>query len=733
MAQIAILRYSAMCSAIGRRMLTRRSKQIPVVRQLTPTDCGAAALAMVLRYHGKSVTLAEVRQSLGVGRNGSTAASLLDGGRLYGLRGRGVQADITDLYTLPPGTILHWEFNHFVVLQHVTPRGIRIVDPAIGWRNVPLDLCQRAFTGVALLFEPGDSFAPAASTSYHTLEVFRHITKSSGLVARLIAASVLIQVFSAIVPLLIGIVIDRVIPRHDYSLLVLLATVFAASQLFSAATTFIRTHLLIYFQTTLEASFTFRFLDHLVTLPYSFFQQRTAGDLMMRFASNTSIRDILTSTTLSTVMDGLMAGLYLIVMFNVSLTLTSIVIIAALLRIVLILGVRKRQRELLADNLAISARSQTYQVEMLSGMETLKAMGLEQRVAENWSNAFVDSLNVTIKRGGLDAMFSTGQQLLGMMSVFATTFYGAYLVLHGRFTLGMMVAFASLATAFMGPLNNLVASTVQFQMLETYLERIYDVIETPAEESSQRPLLTRKLSGAVVLRSVSFRYAKADPLTIDDISLSVKPGSRVALVGRTGSGKSTLARLLAGLYEPSAGSISFDGVDLHELNLRSVRSQLGIVTQESQLFGGTIRHNIGLADPDLHLNQIIRAAQLACIHEDIMAMPMGYETVLADRGLSLSGGQRQRLALARALVRRPALLILDEATSHLDALTEALITRNLASLCCTQVIIAHRLSTVRDADLIVVLRNGKKIDEGTHDGLLSTCAEYMALIYAQRE
>lgn len=270
-------------------------------------------------------------------------------------------------------------------------------------------------------------------------------------------------------------------------------------------------------------------------------------------------------------------------------------------------------------------------------------------------------------------------------------------------------------------------------MLEIYLERINDVLNTAPEQDANAVVLAGPLTGAVTMEHVSFRYSKQGPLILEDVSVAVNPGSRVALVGRTGSGKSTLARLMAGLYEPSTGRLLFDGKDLKYLDLHSVRSQLGIVTQDTKLFGGTVRQNIALADPAMGLDRVVQAAKLACIHDDILSMPMGYETILADRGLSLSGGQRQRLALARALACRPAILVLDEATSHLDAMTEELVNQNLARLRCTRIVIAHRLSTIRDADLIIVLDGGGIVAQGTHEELLSANSKYTELLGSQRD
>jgi ABC-type bacteriocin/lantibiotic exporter with double-glycine peptidase domain len=687
---------------------------------------------MVLKYHGKEVPLTEIRRVLGIGRNGTTASALLRAGSLYGLRGRGISAEVHDLSALPPGTILYWKFSHYVVFEQISKGFVRILDPAAGRRNVPLETLRRAFTGVALIFEPAEGFRPGKEKDNKAWIFLKPVLRRWAVLARIVSTSALIQICSAALPILTGVLIDRVVPQRNYSLLFILATAYAVSQLFNVLSGFIRTHLLLYLQTHVEATFTLRFLDHLITLPYSFFQQHTTGDLMMRLGANTSIKQILTSTTLSTLMDGFMVSLYLILLMRANVLLTLVIIAIALARILSVLLMRRKQGELLAETLEVSARSQTYQVEMLSGMETLKAMGLEHRAAEHWSDLFIDGLNISVRRGHLDALFAALQSLLGTVSTFIVMFYGTYLVLNNTFTLGTMVAFSGIATGFFAPLTNLISSGVEFQMLATYLERINDVFTTAPERKPGSMGMADKLTGAIAVDHVSFRYSKTDPYVLEEVSVTIEPGCRLALVGRTGSGKSTLARLMAGLYEPSAGKILFDSKDLSGLDLRSVRNQLGIVTQDTQLFGGTVRQNIALSDPQMGLDQVIYAAKLACVHDEIVAMPMGYETVLADRGLSFSGGQRQRVALARALACQPSILVLDEATSHLDAVTEELVNRNLARMRCTRIVIAHRLSTIVDADLTVVLDAGRVVAQGTHTQLLISSCKYAELFRAQR-
>ena len=718
--------------ALG-RLAPRRRRRIPVMRQLSAAECGAACLAMVLGYYDKAVPLDEIRSVMGIGRDGATALAILNAASRYGLRGRGVKLDVDELHWLPAGTLLHWEFNHFVVFERLRGGFIEIVDPSSGRRRVSPEQLGRSFTGVALVLEPTDTFTPSAAGERPIWKQIRAIVADSGQWTRIIVVSLLLQLFALALPALTGTVVDRVVPRGEVHLLGILAVGMVGLVGFHFLASMVRAHLLIQLRTIFDARMTLSFLDHLLRLPYAYFQQRSAGDLMMRVNSNTSIRELLTSGLLSTALDGSLVVLYLGMIFIASPAFGAVVTLLAVAQLAVFLCSRRRQQDLMTDTLEKQARAESYLVELLAGVETLKASGSELRAGEHWSGLFVDQLNIALDRARLNAVVDSLNGALRIASPLVVLGFGAMQALDGTMTLGAVLALAALAGAFLGPLGNLVATATQLQLLWSYLERIEDVLgaapEQPLDEARQIPTLR----GRITLDDVSFRYTTTAPSVVRNVSLEIEAGDFVAIVGRSGSGKSTLASLLLGLYTPTAGRIAYDGADLAGLDARALRQQVGIVNQRAYLFGGTLRNNIAMGDPQLPLDQLVAAARRAEIHDEISAMPMGYDTLLIDGGASLSGGQRQRVALARALARQPAILLLDEATSALDAVTERAVQTQLAQLPCTRIVIAHRLSTIREADLILVMDDGRVVEQGTHAELLARGGAYARLISAQVE
>jgi ATP-binding cassette, subfamily B, bacterial len=709
-------------------------RRLRLVRQMEEADCGAACLAMVLSLFGKRVPLDELRTMTGTGRDGVTALSLVRAARANDLTASGVQADVQALRALPRGTILHWEFSHFVVLDRVTRRGVRLVDPAHGrWLARHEDL-SRAYTGVAILLEPGPGFVPGGPAARGTWRYLQPILGQTRSLTRIVVTSLILRITALAVPLLTALVIDELAPNDDRHLLGVFAIGVVMVIGYQLLAAFLRGNLLLELRTRLDMGLTMGFVDHLVELPYAFFLRRSSGDLMMRMQSNSSVREILTSGSLSALLDGVFASMYLVLLFVVSPALGFLVLVLALLQILTLVASWRKNRRLMSESLQAQADSQSYAYELLAGVETLKAAGAEQRAAEHWGGLFRRQVGVDLSRGRLSAAVDSVMTTLTVGSSLLVLLLGTLEVVNGSISLGTMFSAVALAAGFLGPLSTLVSSGLQLQLLASYMERINDVLDTPREQAD-RPLRSLRraapLAGALRAEAVSFRYGALSPLVVKNVNLDIRPGQHVGIVGRSGSGKSTLAHLLLGLYRPTEGRICFDDYDLADLDVRSVRRQLGIVTQHPYVFGSSIRHNIALTDPALPLAAIAEAARLACIDADIEAMPLRYDTPLHDGGGSLSGGQRQRVALARALVSRPAILLLDEATSELDTVTEEMVYRNLAAVRATTIVIAHRLSTVRNADLIIVMDDGQVVETGTHGDLLARGGAYAALARAQ--
>ena len=706
-------------------------RRIPCVRQMEDADCAAACLAMVLGCFDKRVDLRELRDVMGSGRDGVNGLSIVTTARAYGLWARGVQADLDDLRHLPRGSILHWEFSHFVVFERTTRNGIRVIDPAHGRRTVSMDTLRRAYTGVAIIFEPTDRFDRGSSGARGTWRYLRPMLGQSKNMVRIIATSLIIRLAALGLPLLTALVVDEIVPRDDYHLLLVLSVGIVAVVGYQFLSAFLRANLLLELQTRLDMGLTMGFIDHLVKLPYSFFLRRSAGDLMMRLQSNTAVRDILTTGTMSAVLDGAFASLYLILLFVVSPVLAGVVLMLALFEIATMVMSWRRSQRLMSASLQAQADTQSYAYELLAGIETLKASGAEHRAADHWSGLFVDQVNVALTRGRLTAAVNSIMSTLRFAAPLVLLMVGAFQVLAGNISLGAMLSAAALGAGFLDPLATMVSSGLQLQQLASYMQRINDVLDTPREQHGERVRPAPRLSGQIRADDVSFSYGTLAPTVVSNVSLEIQPGQHIGIVGRSGSGKSTLAHLLLGLYRPTSGRIEFDCQDLAGLDAGSVRRQLGIVTQRPYLFGSSIRQNIALTNPELPLEAVIEAARIACVHDDIAAMPMGYDTQLHDGGASVSGGQRQRIALARALAPRPSILLLDEATSELDTVTEQNIYANLSAISSTIIVIAHRLSTVRNADLILVMDEGRIVEAGTHEQLVSRQGVYTALVHAQ--
>jgi ATP-binding cassette, subfamily B, bacterial len=706
-----------------------RRRRLRFIPQIEVTECGAASLAMVLAHHGHHAPLAELRVACGVSRSGADALAIAKAARAYGLAAQGARVEMEHLRELPVPAILHWDFDHFLVLERVTSSHAVLVDPAIGRRTVTLDEMGRHFTGVALVLSPTPALKRRARTrpslgKYR--EIFRRSLPSLG---QVLLASLGLQVVGLLFPVATQILVDAVVVPHQPALLWGLAFALAAAVIARALLALVRSFVVQGLRTVLDFTLMSRFLGHLLHLPLGFFLQREAGDLVQRVHSNATIQNLLGTQSISALLDGLLLVGYAALMLAFDWRLGLVILGFAAARVLLLLAVRERSQLAMASELTASGREYGALLEALSGLETTKASGAENRMVQRWAHRMTGRVNGALARRKLAIHASHATVLLQGLGAAVVFLVGGEAVVAQRMTLGTFASFLAIQGMFMAPLESLLETVAQLQYLGNHLERLDDVLTTPPEPSGSAD--PGRLRGAVELRDVSFAFTPNGDPTLEGVSVRIHPGEKVAIVGPSGAGKSTLARLLLGMHLPSSGTIAFDGRDLRTLDLQRVREQMGVVLQDTFLFDDTVRANLSLKDEELPLERLRAAARLACVEDVIDALPDGFATRLGDNGNVLSGGQRQRLNLARALVRDPAILLLDEATSALDLETERRVHQSLADLGCTRILIAHRLATVQDADRILVLEDGQIVQEGTYEELSTRDGLFRSLVEAK--
>ncbi|MBV9228837.1 MAG: ATP-binding cassette domain-containing protein, partial [Chloroflexi bacterium] len=615
-----------------RRGILRKS--VPVVLQMSAVECGAACLAMILRYYGRKTSISEISERVGIGRDGLSALGIVKTARDYGLRVRALSLRDNDFSSVNLPAIVHWQFNHFLIVERWSLNYVDVVDPASGRKRLPAEEFDAGFTGVVITLEPGVQFVRHTNTPQVTLGTYvtQYLKRAPLVFVQLIAASLVLQLFGLAFPLLTKIVVDQVIPFKVNDILPFLGVGMIVILVAQLITMLLRGSLLVYLQTRIDTHIMPSFFEHMLTLPQSFFQKRSSGDILTRITSNTIIRDIISNQLVSAFLDGSLVLSYLVILLTQSLVFGLLVLGIGLLQVVLLLGTNNSMRALTRRELEATGKTQGYVAEVLNGISTLKAAGGEQRAFARWINLFVDQLNTTVHLDYLASTVNSFMTTLSTLSPLILLWYGTVQVLGGTMQVGTMLALTALATAFLNPLASLVSSGQELQVVQSHLERIGDVLNAQPEQDIQRVQQPPQLTGRIGLEHVSFRYDANSPLVLKDISVRIEAGQKIAIVGRTGSGKSTLGRLLLGLCLPTEGEIYYDSIPLRFLNYQAVRSQFGVVIQDSAIFSGSVRENIAFNAPDIGMERIIRAAQMADVHDDIMQMPMGYETYVSEGG-----------------------------------------------------------------------------------------------------
>ena len=726
--------------AQGGNGVTRRV-HTPTVLQMEAVECGAAALGIVLGFHGRWVPLEELRVATGVSRDGARAGNLARAARHYGLRAQGIHCDADEALTEPVPYIAFWNANHFLVVEGANRRRVWINDPATGPRQISREAFQEGFGGVLLRMRPGPDFRRGGHRQSLREALLARLRGSRAALTYVVLVVLLLVIPGLLLPAFLNHFIDDVLIARQTTWLLPLLLGLGMSALFGTVLTWLQQRHLLRLQTKLAITSASEFFWHVLRLPIVFYTQRHAGDVALRVDSCHRIAALLAGPLSTTLSNTLTLGFYAGIMVLYSPQLTAITAVVAASSVLALRLSRRRLRDVNSVLLNEQARLTGVSMAGIQAIETVKATGAEQDLFGLWAGHQVRSINNQQRLGILAAGVSAGPGLVEHLSTAAVLGVGGWLIMRGDLTIGGLVAFQSLSGHFVGPVQSLVGFGAQLEQIKGEFNRIDDVLRHPLdpalheEPRSHDPVTGHfsagKLSGEIELRDVTFGYDRLGAPLLEGFHLHVRPGQRVALVGGSGSGKTTVARLIAGLYEPWSGTIAFDGIARECIPRDVLTASLEMVSQEISFVEGTIRDNLTLWDQTIPEETVIRAAQDACIHETIASRPDGYRSLLAEGAANFSGGQAQRLEIARGLAREPTMLILDEATAALDPLTEQRIDDALRRRGITCVLIAHRLSTIRDCDEILVLDHGKVVERGSHERLMALNGVYARLVRSQ--
>ena len=706
--------------------------KVPVIMQMEALECGAASLAMVLAYFGKWIPLEQVRADCGVSRDGSNAKNVLYAARSYGLIAKGYRYEPEDLKQngkFP--CIIHWNFNHFVVLNGFKKNKAVLNDPAKGTYSVSMEAFDRSFTGICLMFEPGDNFEPGGKPK-SVFSFAKKRLKGAGIaITFVLLTTVIASLLNIISPAFSRVFLDRLLtgknPEWFYPFIIALAGL-SAVQLIVA---WIRTVYSLQIDGKLSVVGTTTFMWKVLRMPMQFFSQRMAGDIASRQSLNATISKKIVNTIAPLALNTAMMVFYLVVMIRYSLLLTFVGLISIVVNIFMSRIISKKRINLTRVQMRDAGKLASSTVAGIEMIETIKASGAENGYFEKWSGYQASVNTQKVKYTRLNQYLGMIPMIVSSITNIAILMIGVWLTMNGEFTIGMIMAFQGFLSSFTAPVSSLVSAGQTMQEMRTEMERIEDVMEYPIDPEFENQTVADsydKLSGKIEIKNVTFGYSSLAEPIIKDFNLSLKPGYRVALVGASGCGKSTISKLISGLYQPWSGEILFDGKPISKIDRSVFKCSLAVVDQDIILFEDTIANNIKMWDDSIEDYEMILAAHDAQLHEDIMQRDGGYQYKITEGGKDFSGGQRQRMEIARVLAQDPTIIIMDEATSALDAKTEYDVVKAIKDRGITCIVVAHRLSTIRDCDEIIVLDRGNVVERGTHTELYEKNGLYTQLV-----
>jgi ATP-binding cassette subfamily B protein RaxB len=692
--------------------LRLRARRVPVVLQTEAAECGLACLAMVAGSHGHRIDLPTLRARFALSLKGATMADLVRMAGALNLAPRALRAELDHLAQLATPCILHWDLNHFVVLVEVR-RGVAVIhDPARGVRRLPLSEVSRHFTGVVLELAPGAGFEVRVDRQRVTLrQLLGRVTGLKRSLAQIFVLALALEAFVLLAPFYLQWVVDGVLVGADRDLLITLGLGFGLLVLIQVGTGAIRSWAVLVLSATLNLQWLGNVFAHLMRLPVAWFEKRHTGDIWSRFAAVQQIQKTVTTSFIEAVLDGLLVIATLAMMTVYSLKLSAIALVAVLAYAGLRAAFLRPLREATEEALVHEANKASHFLESLRGVQAIKLFNRQADRQARFMNLVVDAMNADIATRKLDLLFSVLHKLLFGLERVAVVWVGALLVLDSRFSVGMLFAFLAYKEQFALRVSALIDKTVELRMLRLQGERLADIVLAAPEPSDAALAPPREPLVRIQLRDVHFRYSDTEPDVLRGVDIAIDPGESVAIAGPSGCGKTTLLKLMLGVHEPQQGELLINGRPLRQLGLERWRAMVGTVMQDDQLFAGSVADNICFFDSEPDQDWIQECAQLASVHDEIEALPMGYHTLVGDMGTTLSGGQKQRILLARALYKRPQILLLDEATSALDVDRERLVNQAVRKLELTRVIVAHRPETVASAQRVVVLGNGRVMQD----------------------